>query len=476
MRRAILGLGILGGVAALMGCPVGPPGLCDYGACDPPDGAVLDGGDSGFDAACDPSKDLKCIDETKGIFVAASGKPNGAGTKADPISTFENALQKAKANSKSRLYVCSGNYPGSIDINDPIAIYGGFSCGDWTYSGSKPAIQGDKPGYGIRVAANAQLYDLAVVGKGGVLPGESSVGVLVSGAAVVATLTRTKVSSGDGLNGADGVLVSFTTFPSQGQLDGKPASGSSGGGISSPGCPGASSSTGGKGGDNGFGGDPGLPNLGGGAGGILGQMCNGTGSGGTGTDATPSAPAPAVNLLGALNASWQPQSGSKGADGPAGQGGGGGQGAGGGGGGGGAAGGCGGAGGPGGGGGGASIAVLVADATVSLVESELVAGKGGNGGKGSAGQPPQSEYGFGGTKTGNGCNGGNGGKGGAGGAGGGGAGGISVGILYKGTKPTTDAATDGKITVGTKGNKGIGGAPGTNDGIDGVAQAVLQAP
>ncbi|CAN5723932.1 hypothetical protein BH09MYX1_BH09MYX1_38890 [soil metagenome] len=75
-----------------------------------------------------------------------------------------------------------------------------------------------------------------------------------------------------------------------------------------------------------------------------------------------------------------------------------------------------------------------------------------------------------------GCNGGDGAPGGNGGTGGGGAGGISVGILYKGTKPTTDAATDSKITFGAKGTKGLGGSTPTNDGIDGVAQAVLQVP
>lgn len=40
----------------------------------------------------------------------------------------------------------------------------------------------------------------------------------------------------------------------------------------------------------------------------------------------------------------------------------------------------------------------------------------------------------------------------------------------------TDTATDGKIAFGSKGAKGIGGVPGTNDGLDGLAQAVLLAP
>ncbi|MCL4756376.1 MAG: PE-PGRS family protein, partial [Myxococcales bacterium] len=63
--------------------------------------------------------------------------------------------------------------------------------------------------------------------------------------------------------------------------------------------------------------------------------------------------------------------------------------------------------------------------------------------------------------------------GGAGGAGGGGAGGISVAVVWKGTAaPTLDGSA--KVTLGNKGTKGAGGKPGTNDGIDGVAQNTLE--
>ena len=113
---------------------------------------------------------------------------------------------------------------------------------------------------------------------------------------------------------------------------------------------------------------------------------------------------------------------------------------------------------------------------MTLVDTLLSAQNGGAGGNGKAGQSGQTQFGVSGASKPPGCNGGSGGAGGAGGAGGGGAGGISVGILYKGTKPVTDSATDGKIAFGTKGSKGLGGASPTNDGIDGVAQSVLQAP
>jgi hypothetical protein len=48
-----------------------------------------------------------------------------------------------------------------------------------------------------------------------------------------------------------------------------------------------------------------------------------------------------------------------------------------------------------------------------------------------------------------------------------------VGIAYVGASaPTPDAATT--IATGTAGAKGIGGVAGTNDGIAGVKQDVLQ--
>jgi hypothetical protein len=89
------------------------------------------------------------------------------------------------------------------------------------------------------------------------------------------------------------------------------------------------------------------------------------------------------------------------------------------------------------------------------------------------GQDGQTIFGFAGNKTGGACNGGAGGTGGAGGAGGGGAGGSSFGIVFKGSKPTTDPQTDSAIQVGIKGTGGQ--FAGTNPGVDGLASAVFES-
>ena len=122
------------------------------------------------------------------------------------------------------------------------------------------------------------------------------------------------------------------------------------------------------------------------------------------------------------------------------------------------------------------MALVSSASGVTITASELVATAAGDGGNGLAGQLGQPIFGFHGNGAAAGCQGGAGGPGGNGGSGGGGAGGISVGALWKGlAAPTIDASTTSKITLAAKGgNKGLGGTTPTNDGIDGVAQAVLE--
>jgi hypothetical protein len=103
----------------------------------------------------------------------------------------------------------------------------------------------------------------------------------------------------------------------------------------------------------------------------------------------------------------------------------------------------------------------------------LLATDAGPGGAGVIGQDGQTIFGFAGNKTGGACNGGNGGPGGAGGAGGGGAGGSSFGIVFKGSKPTTDPQTDSSIQFGIKGTGGK--LVGTNPGMDGLASALFES-
>ena len=185
----VIHLALVIGVSASAACGADDAAQTSEGGA-PPD-VVADA------PSCDPSTDPKCIDETKGIFVSPTGTPGGAGTKADPISTLANALAKAKSTTKPRLYVCEGSYAGSVDVGDPIAIYGGFACADWKFNGTKPVVQADKPAYGMKITANVDLFDPSMVGKAGAAPGESSIWVLAWGTIAV-QVTRLRVQADAG--------------------------------------------------------------------------------------------------------------------------------------------------------------------------------------------------------------------------------------------------------------------------------------
>jgi hypothetical protein len=448
----------------------------DYATCGatgPSDG----GSDSSVVAppGCDLTKAPKdspaCIDDSVGLFVdATSGADSNPGTKAAPKKTVGAAV--AAAGGKPRVYVCQGSYAESVAIKSSVSLYGGLSCGAFAYTGAQPTIQPTAgTDYALDISAsNVTVSDLALVGPE--LGAPNSIAVRVVGSTGI-TFVGARLEGRTGAKGADGTRTDFTELPTPSDLKGNDGSGATGGAVKSFTCPGGATSTGGKGGDNGFPGEAGLPSLGGGMAGALGP-CNGVGTGGDGVRGTTKNGTGATSVGTFTAESWSPSSGSAGDPGTPGQGGGGGFGSGGGGGGSGGAGGCGGAAGDGGKGGGASLALLSLGSPVTLRSSTLQSGSGGDGGRGATGQSGQTAFGVGGVRTGTSCNGGNGGPGGNGGAGGGGAGGISVGFVFKGTKPSLDA--DVTVTPGTAGKKGAGGLAGTNDGIDGVAQDSLEAP
>ena len=451
--------------------------------------ATLDG--PGIDApvGCDLTKDPKdspaCVDDTVGVFVSPTGNDSNTGTKASPVRTLATAL--TKLSNKPRIYLCEGNYPGSVEIKTGVSIYGALKC-DWTTGGARPVIQADKPAFGLQLeAANISLIDVEVDGADGVADGESSIAIFAN-SAPSAVLTRAKVVAGNGKNGKPGTAGSNYTplldqsDPSIAGSDVKMGSPTVGGAPHACTlCTDGNNSSGGGGGNGTLApgdGQDGLPNLNG-VNPIDGKKghakpsidCNGH----DGPNGDAGAPATAPTALAMLTTNWAPTSGANGINGSVAQGAGGGGGgisstkggAGGGG-----CGGCGGASGSGGTGGGASIGLLSVSSSVTLTASEITTKQAGNGGTGAGGQPGQLG-GFGGVQSAPGCPGGTGGTGGLGGSGSGGAGGVSAPIVFKGTAPTVDTATTAKLTPGAKGTKGLGGGLG-NDGPDGLSQATFE--
>jgi len=440
-------------------------------------------GSTACDASQSPSVDSCVISDEYAVFVDPSGKDSAAGTKHAPVQTITKALELAGEG--KAVIACIGSYDEQIELTRATRLYGGFTCASsatpWTYrNGKRAKLTPSAPGPSLSISAGTAaivIEDFEFNAKDAHEPGESSIAAFLNASSNVA-LTRVKLLAGKGVDGADGTLTPVT-FPMQSVLNGKPASGETGGGSTLVACPVGGSTGGGRGGDGGIlasGGGSGAPALGGGAPGMFAGLCAGSGSGGNGAAAAAQpAASGALNFGSITPTGWSGAPGTDGAHGTPGQGGGGGTGAAtGGAGGGGGAGGCGGAGGSGGKAGGSSIALLLLNSTPTINASEFVSSDAGKGGKGSAGQDGQAQAGNAGVQVPNGCSGGKGGAGGAGGAGGGAAGGLSVGIAYQGSAPSTDADTT--FSVGVAGTKGVGGVAGTNDGIDGEAHEMLEVP
>ncbi len=440
------------------------------------------GGSGGDGGTCDttksPSEESCLVADDYAIFVSPSGSDTADGTKSAPVQSWEKALSLGKAAGKV-VIACNDDFTSPVSLTSAHSgtkLYGGFKCSDWSYDSAKktklaPALEGIA--LSLDGVVGFHIEDVIIEAKDATTPGASSIAMFGSGSSGV-TLKRVDLKAGKGADGAKGVVVPIS-YPSQAELDGNKATGGSGGAAkpnkicpTSIGGPGGSapSQAGGKG----------APDHGGGQGGTVTSPVNCAVSvGKNGATPPPTPAASGATTLGTLSSTgWTPASGTDGKVGSPGQGGGGGASTGTAGGGGGGAGGCGGAGGPGGKGGGASIALLLLDTPITLDATvTLTTGAAGKGGNGVAGQTGQKEFGFAGDSTAPACDGGNGAPGADGGAGGGAAGGVSAAVLWKGaTAPVVDTGTN--VKLGTQGAKGIGGKPGSNDGIDGLAQDVVE--
>ena len=504
---------------------VGDGGAADGGPADAP-GEVA--------PSCDPNADpavAACVVvESAAVFVSPTGNDTGGGTRAAPFATFAKAVSVASGAHK-RVLACAGDYAQTVELGaaqDGAAIYGGFDCATWTYTGARARLVPGSAGPVLDVhdlVTGASLHDLDVVAADAAIAGSSSVAARVANSRAV-SLVRVSLKAGRGANGSAGgpgatgatLETSFTPGGDGAQLDTSceqtvpfppncpmcPGGGtqfpcSLGGGGAVRTCTGGSSTRG----HPGFGSV--FPN-GAEAFCYAGSIGPASGPGGSGSPGTTGADG-AVGALGqgargtgALTAAgWIGLTGSDGSNGTLGGGGGGG---GAGqtsvcgswdvhgetclcgtilGGGGGSAGGCGGGGGKGGGAGGSSIALVSFSSVVTLTSCSLAAANGGDGGPGGDGGSGQA-----GSDSGQGAmlatyaggSGGPGGTGGLGGPGGGGEGGHSLGIAFLGTAPTLFSTSSSFGAPGKGGARGAGTSSQEVEpyaGVPGLAQATLSA-
>ncbi|MBK7584371.1 MAG: hypothetical protein IPI67_29720 [Myxococcales bacterium] len=469
------------------------------------------GGGPNCDGTKSPAEDACVIHENFAIFVSPAGDDlEGDGSRGKPFKSFDLAISTA-ATANKRVYACatSGAFDEQITMDsnaDGVSLYGAFDCASWNYNGPiRTQLKG--PAAGVikleGLVKGVTVEDFELTAENATSPAAASMGVVI-GTSKNIVLRRLKVTAQNGAPGVVGYTTPGIADPGKPGNPGKNAcsSSSTGGASVSTGC-GFPESIGGDGGPAGVGaqkggsGVDGQPNLGGGLAGVGedpalpgGWSCSGVGAGDPGNAGKNGVPGLGGTSTGKLAGNgWTSTAGGFGTDGGHGQGGGGGGGtkapascpggpspAIGASGGSGGSGGCGGIGGEGGKGGGASIAVTSFQSEVTLVDCELSAGSGGSGGAGGAGQlgGSASSGASGGAGA---CSGGGGGKGGTAGHGGGGAGGPSIGIAFKGSKPTR---TGGSIkiapTAAGGGADGGGQTVGTGVGAPGVLANELELP
>ncbi|WP_437572480.1 hypothetical protein [Sorangium sp. So ce542] len=122
-----------GGAAAGTASPETPETPDPPNPPDPPDPE---------EAKCIPRENPDGVDDICGVFVSArGGASNVAGTKEEPLSSLQEAVDLSKKNGTPRVYACAGDGDGedfneAVEVPGGVAIYGGLDCNDgWKWVG-----------------------------------------------------------------------------------------------------------------------------------------------------------------------------------------------------------------------------------------------------------------------------------------------------------------------------------------------------
>ena len=245
MKRFLVG-GFVGlGLVLASGC-LSIPQLCDNQACVGveggvdapvgPDTSVPDGSKPDVDPpppdCLTPTEPLKnpekCLVDSFGLFVSPTGDDANDGSKAKPVKTIGRAL----GTTRSRIVVCEGTYPETIDIQRDVEIYGGISC-SFTTAGKPASIESGKP-IGLTVSRGTVLLtSLNVTAVNGVAPGESSVGIVAASGATLRLVGGAIVAGmgADGAAGDEGSNYNAALLNSDPTMKGLDASGNAPGGT-----------------------------------------------------------------------------------------------------------------------------------------------------------------------------------------------------------------------------------------------------
>lgn len=160
------------------------------------------------------------LTETFGVFVAVTGTPDGAGTRAAPVSTITEGIKLAKQ-AKKRVFVCAGTYTETLTLEDGVSILANLDCSapKWKYGLAHAVLAAPtSPAITARDISTATRVDgLDVVAPAGTAAKLSSIALLAVGSAGL-TLADGKLESSAGMKGTDGqdpapVVASVAQLP-----------------------------------------------------------------------------------------------------------------------------------------------------------------------------------------------------------------------------------------------------------------------
>lgn len=179
-----------------------------------------DGGKPAEPPAPPPKADE--ITEQQGIFVALHGAAGAQGTRQAPLQSIAEAIAKASADAKGRVFVCEGTYLEAVELANGISLVGGLDCSGPTWkltdkrsaieSPTSPAIRAS----GITTPTRVDHFNVSAPDAS--TPSGSSIGLLAVDSNAL-TFANGSIRAGSGMKGDDGVegaqLVAYSAFTAE---------------------------------------------------------------------------------------------------------------------------------------------------------------------------------------------------------------------------------------------------------------------
>ena len=201
-------IGVDGGTRPTPGAPPAPSssGSSAPSADAAPPPPPSDGGKPAEPPAPPPKADE--ITEQQGIFVALNGAAGAPGTRQAPLQSIAEAIAKAEADAKGRVFVCEGTYLEAIELANGISLVGGLDCSGPTWkltdkrstldAPSSPAIRA------VGITTATRVDGLDVKAPNATAPSGSSIGLFAVDSNAL-TFAKGSITAGDGMKGDDGV-------------------------------------------------------------------------------------------------------------------------------------------------------------------------------------------------------------------------------------------------------------------------------